>query len=123
VRRHLVVWISLAALIAGTLAPPLAHALAMRAAGVVAADFCSVSGKLSDAAQRPIAPAQSDRHHPAGECPCCNATATPLAIADVARMTGLLAPPAVGAPIAAISSARALSPWRAIQPRAPPRFA
>jgi len=119
-RRRLTSWISLIALIAGSLATPLAHALAMRAGGPMTADFCSVAGKMPSAAELPVAPGNTDRHRHIGECPCCNATASPFAIAPAASSTPILAPGAIALSPRIAIPLRAPSPWRAIQPRAPP---
>jgi len=122
--RKLITWIACAAILMGSVAPVLAHAL-QRSQGGGLIEICTALGSqwvqvdpVGQAGSEPQTPIDHARKH----CPLCSS-----------HLTALGMPPAVGSPLLVpalrfglpelfLSAARTPFAWATAQPRAPPRF-
>ena len=132
--RRPVAWLALLALLAGSLLPALAHALASEAQRTVWAEVCTAQGmKLVPVAAEPgddsstADPADGARgdapmslHGATDHCPWCLLMAAPALAPPPASVLWLPPLPAFGLPERFFSAARTAAIWQAAQPRGPP---
>lgn len=123
-RRHPLIWLALAAMLAMALLPTVSHALAFARGGAGAwTEVCTpqglrlVAGPAYEAGQGD-APLQAAGH--LEHCPLCTLAADhPGLPAAVLQAGVLLSGPVLRLPPVA-QALRALPPWRQAQPRGPP---
>lgn len=132
--RRPVAWLALLALLAGSLLPALAHALASEAQRTVWAEVCTAQGmKLvpvaaegsddagpAEATDAAPGGAPMSLHGAADHCPWCLLTAAPALAPPPAPVLWLPPLPASGLPARFLSAARTTAVWQAAQPRGPP---
>jgi len=120
--RRLTAWIALMAMLLGTLAPTISHALARTGDGIWV-QVCTPEGSRwvhvgDDAPSDPTAPLQPLEH-----CPYCSVHAPALGMPPAPCTLALDAPPLAERPMAWWQAPTTAHAWSSAQPRAPPSFA
>lgn len=122
--RKLITWIACAAMLMGSVAPVLAHALQKSSAGGVI-EVCTALGsqwvpvdQVGEAGSEPRPPADHARNH----CPLCSSHLTALGMPPAVASPLLVPMLRYGLPELFLSAARTPFAWATAQPRAPPRF-
>ncbi len=117
--RVLHVWIAMLAVLFGALAPAVSHALASTGATSMQMEICTMDGMKSvavDSGSQPGEPVGHLMKH----CCSCSPLADPWSLLPAAHLHPAMAPAADRHPPLFYQAPRALFPWTAAKPRAPP---